>query len=102
MLQNAVGEVSELEYAKQFGEQDTRGNPPLVYEIYMELLLPACSTFDKKTVLPRKQKLAVYALEFDSDNYNGNYETYRVDTDVAKIMANGDRYESIWSSTRIG
>jgi hypothetical protein len=54
----------------------------------MEFLLSACSTFDKKTGLPVKQKRAVYASEFDSDNYNGNYETYRVDTDVAEIMAN--------------
>jgi hypothetical protein len=38
--------------------------------------------------LPGKQKRAVYASEFDSDNYNGNYETYRVETDVAEIMAN--------------
>jgi hypothetical protein len=69
MLQNAVGEVSELAYVKQIGDQVIgRGNPPLVYETYMELLLSACSTFDKKTVLPGKQKRAVYASELDSDN----------------------------------
>jgi hypothetical protein len=52
------------------------------------VLLSACSTFDKKTLFPGKQKRAVYASEFDSDNYNGSYEAYRVDTDVAEIMAN--------------
>jgi hypothetical protein len=31
MLQNAIGEVSELAYVKQIGDQDIdRGNPPLV------------------------------------------------------------------------
>jgi hypothetical protein len=30
----------------------------------------------------------VYPSEFDSDTYNANYETCRVDTDVADIMAN--------------
>jgi hypothetical protein len=89
MLQNAVAEVSELANVKQIGDQDiARGNSPLVYEPYMELLLSACSTFDKKTVLPGKQKRGIYASEFDSDNYNGSYETYHVDTDVAEIMAN--------------
>jgi hypothetical protein len=89
MLQNAFGEVSELAYVKQIGDQDiARGNPPLVYEMNMELLLSGCSTFDKKTALPGKQKRAVYALEFHSDNYNGHYETYRVDTNVSEIMAN--------------
>jgi hypothetical protein len=89
MLQNAVGEVSEFEYVKQIGDQDiAQGNLPFVYETYMELLLLACSTSDKKTLLPGKQKRAVYASESDSDNYHGNYETYRVDTNVAEIMAN--------------
>jgi hypothetical protein len=61
MLQNAVGDVSELAYVKQIGDQDiARGNPPLLYESYMELLLSACSTYDKKTMLPGKQKRAVY------------------------------------------
>jgi hypothetical protein len=88
MLQNDVGEVSELAYFKQISDQDiARGNPPLVYGSYIELLLSACSTFDK-TVLPRKQKRAVYASVFDSDDYNSNYETYRVGIDVAEIMAN--------------
>jgi hypothetical protein len=60
----------------------------LVYETYMELLLSACSTYNKKIVLPGKSKRTVYALEFDSDTYITNYEPYRVDTDVADILAN--------------
>jgi hypothetical protein len=53
----------------------------------MELFLSACSTFDKKTVSPGKQRRSVYTSEFNSDNYYGNCETYGVDTDVADIMA---------------
>jgi hypothetical protein len=64
MFQYAVGEVTELAYVKQIGDQDiARGNAPLAYEGYMELLLSACSTCDKKTSLPGIQKQIVYAAE---------------------------------------
>ena len=53
----------------------------------MELLLSAGSTYNKRITLPGKPKRAVYALEFDLDTYIGNYEAYRVDTDVADIVA---------------
>ena len=67
MLQNAVGDATELAYVKQIGDQDiARGNPPLRYESYMELLLSACSTFDKKITLPGKQKRAVYTSTVSS------------------------------------
>jgi hypothetical protein len=79
----------EFVYVKHNGDQDiTRGNPPLVYEKFVELLLSACSICDKKIVLPGKQKRALYATELDSDTYNANYENYRVGTDVADIMVN--------------
>jgi hypothetical protein len=62
LIQNAVGEVTELAYVKQIGDQDVaQGNPPLTYKSYMELLLNACSTYDKKRSLPGKQKHAVYS-----------------------------------------
>jgi hypothetical protein len=49
LIQNAVGEVTELAYVKQIGDQDiAQGNPPLTYKSYMELLINACSTYDKK------------------------------------------------------
>ena len=87
LLQNSVGEVAA--YVKQIGDNDVdRGNRPLVYETYMELLLSACATYDKRIALPGKQKRAGYASEFDSDTYIGNYEAYRVDTNVADIRAN--------------
>ena len=96
MFQNAVGDVSELAYVKQIGDQDIAcGNPPLLYESYMELLLSAFLTYDKKTTLPGKQKRAVYASEIASDGIDysgsdppdGEYEVFRVDTDISDIMA---------------
>ena len=94
MLQNAVGDATELAYVKQIGDQDiARGNPPLRYEDYMELLLSACSTFDKKITLPGKQKRAVYTttVETDLDTYQGGnndegYAVYNIDTDISDIM----------------
>jgi hypothetical protein len=98
LLQNAVGDVTELSYIKQIGDQDVaRGHPALTYDSYMELLLLACSTYDKKLSLPGKQKRAVYQTEIDKhdntdypfdDTYDGGYKAYRVDTDISEIMAN--------------
>jgi hypothetical protein len=96
MLQNAVGDVTELAYVKQIGDQDiARGNPPLSYESYMELLLSACSTYDKKVTLPGKHKRAVYAADTSIDDVDyriddvtdGKYDVFQVDTEVADIMA---------------
>jgi hypothetical protein len=62
MLQNAVSKVSELLYVKAIGDQDiAHGCPPLGYEAYMELLLSACSTYNKKLTVPGKNKCAVDA-----------------------------------------
>jgi hypothetical protein len=55
MFQNAVGDVMEFAYIKQIGDQDiARSHPLLSYESYMELLLSACSTYDKIITLPGK------------------------------------------------
>jgi hypothetical protein len=95
MLQNAVGDVTELAFVKHISDQDVaRGNQPLAYEGYMELLLSACSTYDKKIVLPGKQKRAVYALAISDggDDYpyvgnpNEEYEVFRADTDINDII----------------
>ena len=97
MLQNAIGDVTELAYVKQIGDQDiARGNPPLTYESYMALLLSACSTYDKKIMLPGKQKRAVYSSILSEDNPNDTYddvtdhrlEVFHVDTDISDIMVN--------------
>jgi hypothetical protein len=62
----------------------------------MELLLNACSTYDKKRSLPGKQKHSVYSTAFtDSDPaypYDPDddipYEAYWVDTDFSDILVN--------------
>jgi hypothetical protein len=95
MLQNAVGDITELAYVKQISDQDVaRGNQPLAYEGYMELLLSACSTYDRKIVIPGKQKRAVYASAISdggddypyADNQNEDYEVFQVDTDINDII----------------
>jgi hypothetical protein len=95
MLQNAVGEVNALSYVKQIGDQDVAcGYPPLEYDSYMELLLSACSTYDKKIAQPGKQKRAVYAckIEDDDHSYHGDddccdgYAVCNIDTDIGDIM----------------
>jgi len=96
LLQNAVGEVTALAYVKRIGDLDVAcGNTPLSFESYLELLLSACSEYDKKITLPGKQKRAVYAtsiVDDDIDPYSyegsndGEYEVINVDTDVHDIM----------------
>jgi hypothetical protein len=97
MLQNAVGEVTTLANVKQLSDQEVaRGNLPLNYESYMELLLSACSSYDKKITLPGKQKRAVYASIIPEDNqdtyydvpYHEEYAVYNIDTDISDIMVN--------------
>ena len=93
MLQNAVGDVGELSYVKQLGDQDiARGHAPLTYESYLELLLSACSTYDKKIGNVGKQKRAVYLASTDDGDYypgnqeHGGYDVFQVDTDISDIM----------------
>jgi hypothetical protein len=98
LLQNAAGDVAELLYIKQIGDQAVaRRYQPLTYESYMKLLLSACSTYDKKSNLPGKQKRAVYQTQIDNyddtdyphdDIYDSGYEAYHVDTDISEILVN--------------
>ena len=62
---------------------------------YVELLLSACSTYDKKIGTPGKQKSAVYAAlvddadndPFQEDSHDGQYDIFQVDTDISDILA---------------
>ena len=64
------------------------------------MLLSACSTYDKKILLPGNTKRAVYASNFDNvdvrehDDRNDAYEMYNVDTDVSDIMVNAGEQKS--------
>jgi hypothetical protein len=79
MLQNSVGDVTELAYVKQIGDQDiARGNPPLDVDSYLELLLSACSTYYKNHATSMKHKRNVYTTtvgennDIQSDDTGGN------------------------------
>jgi hypothetical protein len=97
MLQNSVGDVSELASVKQIGDQDIAGgNPPLDVDSYLELLLSACSTYDKNHATAMKHKRNVYTLVVGEDNNiqcddtGGNeryYEAFTVDTDISEVLA---------------
>jgi hypothetical protein len=96
MIQNAVGDVTELETVKKLADLGVaNGNHPLTYKTYVALRLEACSTFDKKHELPGRQKRAVYAAAIADDDPeypydpvdDGAYEAYWVDTDIPETMA---------------
>jgi hypothetical protein len=97
MLQNSVGDVNEFAYVKQIGDQDiARGNAPLDFDSYLELLLSACSTYDKNYATPMKQKRNVYTTIFEDDNgilsddartNERYYEAFNVDTDISEVLA---------------
>jgi hypothetical protein len=98
LLKNTVGDVAELSFIKQIGDQDVAcGYQPLMYESYMELMLLACSTYDKKLNLTGKQRRAVYQSEIENyddtdyphdDIYDSGYEPYQVNTDISEIPGN--------------
>ena len=91
MLQNTIGDVSELANVKQQSDQVVaRGEPPLPYEGYLELLLSACSTYDKMHATPRTAQRNVYAANFEPDDNlsdTNNHHTFGIDTDVTDILA---------------
>lgn len=63
MLQNTVSDVEQLAYVKRIGDQDVaRGQPPLDYEHYLELLLSACSAYDKSIQLQQRQNVMCILL----------------------------------------
>ena len=94
MLQNAVGDVTDLANVKQLSDQVVaRGEAPLGLEGYLELLLSACSTYDKNHEMPRQagpRKVYAAALEDDEDAYYDAHHTevYTLETDVSDILAN--------------
>jgi hypothetical protein len=61
MIQNAIGDVTELAHVKQLADLGVaNGKTPLTYDSYLALLFEACATFDMRRELPGKQKRAVY------------------------------------------
>jgi hypothetical protein len=74
MYQNAIGDVTELEHVKQLTDLGVaNGNIPLIYNIYLALLLDACTTVDTRCKLPGKQKRAVDTTAISGNNVDEPY-----------------------------
>jgi Reverse transcriptase (RNA-dependent DNA polymerase) len=109
MLQNSVGDVPDLANVKQLSDQIVaRGENQLGVEGYLELLLSACSTYDKKhasTRPPGQRNVYNVNTEMDDDGFydaNSNNDVFHVDTDVTDILAHSSNVRSQSSLTSRG
>jgi hypothetical protein len=69
MSQNTVGDIADLANVKQLSNQVVaRGGANIGFEEYLELLLSACSTFDKTHAAPRSGRRNVYATSVEHDD----------------------------------
>jgi hypothetical protein len=79
LLKHAVSDVPELAYVKQVSDQGMAGgNTPLEFEGYTQLLLSACSTYDKKRPLEDNSVRDVYPVVIFGDDghypFNGSLD----------------------------
>jgi hypothetical protein len=108
MLQNTVTDIADLANIKQLSDQMVaRGDPPLTFKGYIELLLLACSTFDKSNTSTRQSgQRNVYAatMEYNKEVCydSNNTEIFHVDTDTLEIVANTTTTQSMARSPSIG
>jgi hypothetical protein len=66
---NTVGDIADLANVKHLSDQVvTRGGANLGFEEYLELLLSACSTYDKTHATPRSGQQNVYATSVEHDD----------------------------------
>jgi hypothetical protein len=82
-----------------------RGGANLGFEEYLELLLSACSIYDKMHATPRSGQRNVYATSVEhDDNFFDAQDgyTYVLDTDVTDILAHATdmRFKGSASSNR--
>jgi hypothetical protein len=69
MLQNTVDDVAGLASVKQLSDQVVaRGDAPLDFDAYIELLLSACSTYDKSHATTRSGQRNVYSTSIGNHN----------------------------------
>jgi hypothetical protein len=91
MLQNTVSEVANLSIVSQLSDQVVaRGRSYLGFKDYLELLLSACSPYEKTHTTPCPGKRNVYSANFTQDDdfyYTHHGHTYGVDTDVTDILS---------------
>jgi hypothetical protein len=93
MLKNTVADITELQSVKKIEDYCVaRGETPLGWEEYLELLLSACSQYGKAHSTTRQtQERNVHAtnLAVDEDYYSHpDHTLYGIDRDLTKIYAN--------------
>jgi hypothetical protein len=90
MLHSPVGDIADLANVKQLSDQVVAGGGAnLGFEEYLELLLSACSTFDKTHATTRSGQQNVYttSVEHDENFFDAqDGYTYGVDTGVTDIL----------------
>jgi hypothetical protein len=76
MLQNTVDDVAGLAIVKKLSDQVVaRGDAPLDVDAYIELLMSACSTYDKSHAIPRSGQPNVYSTSIGNHkSIDDNYE----------------------------
>jgi hypothetical protein len=76
MIQNDVCEATVSAHVKQLADLGiSNGNKALTYDNYVDLLLEACSTFDKRRALPERQKRAMYLSVLSDNDLNYPYDS---------------------------
>jgi hypothetical protein len=104
MLQNTFSDVTDLSHVKPLSDQIVaRGEPALGFEEYQELLLSACSTYEKNNATPRSGQRNVYSTIFETDDdfYDAQDDAvFGVDTDVSDLLAHVTDFKPHGASTR--
>jgi hypothetical protein len=89
MLKNTVADVTDLQRIED--QNISRGKAPLGWEGYLELLLSACSDYDKSHNNARPAQCNIYAtnVAYDVDyDYQHEDTPHGVGTDIMEIYAN--------------
>jgi hypothetical protein len=91
MLKNTVADVTNLQSVKRIEDQYiAHGKASLGWEDYLELLLSACSEYDKSHNHARPEQRNTYATNFAYHVYYDNPHedtSYGVGTDIREIYA---------------
>jgi hypothetical protein len=100
MLKNTVADVTDLQSVKLIEDQNiAHGKAPLGWENYLELLLSACSDYDKshKNVRPAQRNIYATNVSYDVD-YDYQHEKYSTRRwyGYYEILYRRDSYQEPW------
>jgi hypothetical protein len=92
MLKNTVANATDLQSVKHIEDQNmARGKAPLAWEECLELLLSACSDYDKShnNAQPAQRNIYATNVAYDIDyDYQQEDTPHGVGTDIMEIYAN--------------